>query len=232
MAATVHGFQAFSQADGPGGQPADEPRDEQVIAPAYMPLLVGTRQLRAVSWLAAAGRAVVVSEQVDEVERGLLGDRAAVLIEEHGHAQPAEVAAEAARDMLLDPFRRRGVVPSPRPGGVPVKAGGPGRLVEGGVMEQPEPPLVPVPVEGGLRPEPAAEAEPVVVWAGVWRVGVDVVQGEAQPGGQPPHGRVLTGDELAVFLRVLPAVEESAEGVNAPAWPGRVVLVDLAPKAV
>ena len=71
---------------------------------------------------------------------------------QHGRAQPAEVAAEAARDVLLDPLRRGGVIPSPRPGRVLVIPGGPGRLVEGGVVKQPEPPLVPLPVECRLRP--------------------------------------------------------------------------------
>ncbi len=232
VAAAAHGLQAFSEVDDPGGQPADDPRDELVIAAADMPLLVGARQLRAVSWLTAAGRAVVVTEKVDQVERGLPGHRAAVLVEEDSHAQPAEVAAEAARDVLLDPLRGGRVVPSPPPGGVLVIPGGPGRLAEGGVVEQPEPPRVPVPVEGRLRPEPPAEPEPVIGGPGVRRIDVDVVQVQAQPGGQPAHRGVLTRDELAVLLGVLPAVEESAEGVHPAARPGGVVLVDLAGQAM
>ena len=99
-------------------------------------------------------------------------------------------------------------------------------------MEEPVTPVVPLAVERRLGPEAPVEAEPVIAGPGVRRVGVDVVQGEAETGGEPPHRGVLTGDELAVLLGVLPAVEEPAERADAAAGPGGVELVDLAGHAV
>ena len=182
--------------------------------------------------LPAARHAVVAAEQVDQVQRRLLRHRAAVLVEQDGHAQAAEVAAEAAGNVPLDPLRGGRVVPAPGPGRVRAEQGRPGSLDERGVVEQPPAPVVPLAVQRRLRPEPAVEAEAVIRRPGVRRIGVDVVQGEAEPGGEAPHRGVLTRDELAVLLGVLAVGEEPAEGVDAAAGPGRVVLVDLAGHAV
>ena len=91
---------------------------------------------------------------------------------------------------------------------------------------------MPVAVQRGLWPEPAAEPEPVVLCVSVRWVGSDVVQVQAEPRGQPPDLGVLGGDELRVLLGVLPAVVEAAQRDDAPAWLYRVVLVDVTADAV
>ena len=232
VAAAAHGLQALSEVDDPGGQPADDLRDELVVAAADMPLLVGARQLRAVPRLAAAGRAVVVTEKVDQVERGLARPpgrrtRRGGSPRTDGRSRCRGRPGRAARST---PWRTYGPIAAPRrctchTGWARALCGRRRRGTAGT-------PCVPVPVEGRLRPEPPAETEPVIGGPGVRRIDVDVVQVQAQPGGQPAHRGVLTRDELAVLLRVLPAVEESAEGVHPPARPGGVVLVDLAGQAM
>ena len=232
VTAAAHRLQPFPQADRAGRQPAEELPDELVVALPDVPLLIGRRQHGAAFRLPAARHAVVGAEQVDEVERRLLGDGPAVLVEEHGGTQAAEVTAQPPGDVLLDPLRRRRVVPPPGPGGAPAEQRRPGCLDERGVIEEPEAPVVPLAVQRRLRPGPAAEAEPVIPGPGVRRVSVDVVQGEAEAGGEPPHPGVLAGDEFAVFLGVLSLGKEPAERADPAACPAGVVFVDLTGDAV
>jgi hypothetical protein len=57
---------------------------------------------------------------------------------------------------------------------------GPGRFPVGRVEEQLERPVVPLPVQRCLRPEPAAEPQPLLVGPGMRRIGVDVVEGQSE----------------------------------------------------
>ena len=197
-----------------------------------VPFLVRAGEFGVLLRLQPAGRAVVEAQQVDQVQRGLLLGRPAVLVEQDGYAQQAEVGVQAAGDVLVDPFGGRHVIPAPRPRGGLVKQGRPRRLVVRPVEEQRPGPFVPVTVQRGLGPEPAAEPQPVVQGPGVRRILEHVVQPQPEAGGELAHLGVLAADELPVLLGVLPGVEEPVQGLHAPADAVRVVLVDLAGQAV
>ena len=225
VAVVLDGDQPVSGLDRAARELADHAADELVVPAVDVPLLVRAverrRRLR-LERLAVA--AVVVRQDVDEVERRLLLRRAAVLADDHVVAQLPERRAEPARDVLLDPVDDRQVIPVVAGLGEPRVARRPRRLADGVVEGGPG---IGLPIGIEHRLGVARAVEPIRVERAGWvgGGGRGEVERQAQAAGEAQRLDVLRRDELTVLLDDLVVGEIAAQGVDAAPDAG-VPLVD------
>ncbi len=225
VAVVLDGDEPVAGLDRAARELADHAADELVVPAVDVPLLVRAvergRRLR-LERLAVA--AVVVRQDVHEVERRLLLRRAAVLADDHVVAQLPERRAEPARDVLLDPVDDRQVIPVVAGLGEPGVARRPRRLADGVVEGGPGIGL-PIGIEHRLGVARAVEPVRVERAGRVGGGGRGEVERQAQAAGEAQRLDVLRRDELTVLLDDLVVGEIAAQGVDAAPDAG-VPLVD------